>query len=99
MGLVLVSCSEERESVTVEKMDLVESVYSSVILEPEDMYRVNSSVAGYIDDIPHKVGDKVMPGDVLFRIRDVQSASVTSNAKLAYDLAQKNYSGDRSAES
>jgi RND family efflux transporter MFP subunit len=96
ISLVLASCSEERESFTVEKSDLVESVYSSVILEPEGMYRVNSSVAGYIDEIPYKVGDKVLPGDVLFRIRDVQSASVTSNARLAYDLAQKNYSGDRS---
>lgn len=95
-ALAFLSCSDERESIKVEKKDLIESVYSSVVLEPEDMYRINSSVAGYVDEIPFGIGDTIKPGDILFRVRDVQSASVASNARLAYDLAQKNYSGDKS---
>ena len=94
--LLVSSCSDEREFITVEKNDIVESVYSSVVVEPQDLYRVNSVVSGYIDVIPYAVGDKVNANDVLFRIRDVQSSNNSSNAKIAYEQAKKNYSGDLS---
>ena len=94
--LLFSSCSEDRETITVEKSEIVESVYSSVVIEPEDLYKVNSSVSGYIDEIPVKVGDNVITDDVLFVIRDIQSSNNTSNSKLAYDLARKNYTGDLS---
>lgn len=41
---VFTSCSEERESVKVERSEIIESVYSSVVIEPVDMYKVNSLI-------------------------------------------------------
>ena len=96
LGLTVTSCSEDREQLVVKKQQLVEAVYSSVVIEPSELYTVNASVAGYIDEIPVLIGDSVEVNDVLFMIRDVQSNATASNAKLAYDIAQRNYSGDLS---
>lgn len=92
--LLLSSCSEERESHEVKSGDVVESVYSSVSLEPKGMYQVNALIAGHIDEVFVKPGDSVKKGDVLFTIVDVQSSANSENAKLAYELAKKNYSGE-----
>jgi len=93
--LVLYSCSEDRESVQVKTEDIVESVYTSVNIEPETLYEVNSTVSGYIDAVHFEIGDKVTIGDVVFRIRDVQGDNSALNSELAYQLAKKNYSGDQ----
>lgn len=93
----LTGCSEERETITVQEENIIESVYSSVVVEPSFVYKVNSTVSGYISVINFSPGDRVEAGDVVFQIRDVQGDKTTSNAELAYQLAQKNYSGDQSA--
>lgn len=91
------ACSEERESYTVNAETIVESVYSSIVVDPAEMYKVNSTVAGYIDAVNFNKGDHIHAGDILFQIRDVPGDRSTSNAQLAYQLAQKNYLGDQSA--
>jgi len=92
--LLLLSCGEERESLTVQRGDIVEAVYSSVVLEPEEMYKVNSSVPGYIDQITVKVGDTVDAGFPLMYIRDVVAANNASNARLSFEMAERYYSGE-----
>lgn len=96
VSILMVSCSEDRESYTVKAEDVVEAVYSSVTLEPEDMYMVNSSVSGYLGDVFVEQGDTVAIGDVLFIIRDVSSSSNASNAQLSYEQAKYNLVGGRS---
>jgi multidrug efflux pump subunit AcrA (membrane-fusion protein) len=94
LGFLIGACSEDRESVQVKKRDIVESVYSSVVVEPADMYKVNALNSGYIDEILVDIGDTVNFGDVLFAVRDVQSNSTASNAYLALQIARSNYKGD-----
>lgn len=94
LAFVLASCSEERESYSVKSGPIVESVYSSVSLEPKGIYQVNALIAGHIDQVFVQPGDSVHKGDVLFTIVDVQSRANSDNARLAYELAKKNYSGD-----
>lgn len=94
VALLFISCSEERETYEVKAGPIVESVYSSVSLEPKGLYQVNALIAGHIDQVFVKPGDSVKKGDVLFTIVDVQSRANSANAKLAYELAKKNYSGD-----
>lgn len=94
--LVLSACSEERESYQVVTEDIVESVYSSVVVDPAEMYKVNSTVSGYIAEIYFEAGDSIHAGDILFQIRDVPGDKTASNAQLAYQVAQKNYLGDQS---
>lgn len=94
VALLFMSCSEERETYEVKAGPIVESVYSSVSLEPKGLYQVNALIAGHIDQVFVKPGDSVKKGDVLFTIVDVQSRANSANAKLSYELAKKNYSGD-----
>lgn len=92
--LILSSCKEDRETYTVKRSEVVESVYSSVVVEPYEMYKVTSSIAGYLDETLVQVGDTVVAGQTLFYIRDVASSSASANAKIALEIAEKNYKGD-----
>lgn len=94
IGLFVISCSEERITHVVEESDIIESVYSSVVVEPQNMYNVIGSISGYVDVIDVVIGQEISINQQLFRVRDVQSASTTNNARLAYDLAQSNSSGN-----
>lgn len=94
LGFILFACSDERESFEVKSGPVVESVYSSVSLEPKGLYQVNALIAGHIDQVFVQPGDSVHKGDVLFTIVDVQSRANSANAKLAFELAKKNFSGD-----
>jgi HlyD family secretion protein len=92
--LLFSSCKEERESYSVKRSDVVESVYSSVVVEPLEMYKVTSSISGYLDEALIEVGDTVAVGQPLFYIRDISSLNASANAKIAVDIAEKNYKGD-----
>ncbi len=94
--LLFASCGEDREALKVENVDLVEAVYSSVTVQPEDVYTVKSTVSGYLDDILHDEGTGIAKGDLLFVVRDITGNSTEQNARLSYELAQKNFLGDRS---
>lgn len=94
LSFLFFACGEERESLTVKQGDIVESVYSSVVIEPQELYKVNSSVPGYIEVIKVEVGDTVEAGEPLLYIRDVTSVNNASNARLALELAEKNYKGE-----
>lgn len=88
------SCSEERESIEVKRNDIVESVYSSITVEPINMYKVNSLITGFIEEIPLEEGDTVLPGQTLFIVRDIVSKSSSENAKLLVNQAKNNLSGE-----
>ena len=95
LALNLVSCSEERETFTVEKGDIVESVYTSVVVEPDELYKITASIPGYIDEVTVREGDSVYAGQAIFYVRDIASQNNASNARLALDLAEKNYRGEK----
>lgn len=93
LTLFLSSCTADEKNHTVVKMDIMESVYSSVVIEPESMYQVNALNAGYIDELFIQTGDEVKAGQVLFAIRDVVSDANADNARLQFQMAKRNYSG------
>lgn len=92
--IIFSGCSEEREKYTVVEEQIVESVYSSVVIEPQMIYKVNASNVGYLDELNVATGDTVDVGQLLFSIRDIQSANNANNARLAYEMARNNYQGD-----
>ncbi len=96
VGLVLLlfSCSEERESTFPRNTDVVESVYSSVVLEPQGSYKVVSSVPGFIDRFAVIEGGTVeMNGTICFLKNDPAVIS-EQNASLGYDLIRQNLQGE-----
>lgn len=91
---LLFSCSEERESIKPERKEMVEAVYSSILIEPLDVYKVNSSIAGYIDQLLVKEGDNVKEGDLLCVISNKPIQLNQQNAELNYKLLKETYEGE-----
>lgn len=90
------SCKNEENTYTAAKTDITESVYTSVTIEPQSMYKVNALNAGYIDELFVQTGDEVKAGQVLFAIRDIVSDANADNARLQFEMAKRNYSGSMS---
>lgn len=87
------SCGKKRESIHPEYKDMMEAVYSSLTIQPDDEYRVNASIGGYLDQVLVKEGDFVKKGDLMFTISNKPIQLNQENAKLAMDLMRENYSG------
>lgn len=92
--LALYSCSSERETIHAEKKEMVEAVYSSIVLEPDNAYKVNSSITGYIETVNVSEGDAVKKGDVLFVISNQPVKLNQENAALNYELLDDSYKGE-----
>lgn len=87
------ACGKERESTKPSHEELVEAVYSSVVIEPVNAYKVNSSITGYIDEVYFNEGDFVKKGDLLFLISNKPIALNEQNAELNYELLKDSYDG------
>lgn len=90
---LLISCSENKEGITPEYGDLTESVYASVIVEPQDLYNVYPSVAGILDSLQVDEGDVVNEGQVIARIVSQSPRIASENARLNLELAKSKYQG------
>lgn len=90
----LLSCSEDRDSTKPIYKELIEAVYSSVLIEPMEAYKVNASVSGYIEKILVKEGDIVKAGDVLMIISSKPIQLNQQNALLNYELLKDTYVGE-----
>lgn len=91
--LLLISCSEKRESTKPSYQVMVEAVYSSVTIQPNDEYKVNASISGYLDEVKVKEGDIVKLGDVLFVIANKPIQLNQQNAQLAFEFLNDSYQG------
>ena len=95
VSLVLLSaCGEKREESSVTRTDIVEAVYSSVLIKPVNEYKVNASVSGYMSEIRVKEGDEVKAGDVLFVLVNDPAKMTQENARLSYELARQTLEGE-----
>lgn len=90
---ILFACGKKRESIYPEHKDMMEAVYSSLTIQPDDEYKVNASIGGYLDQVLVDEGDFVKKGDLLFVISNKPIQLNQENARLAMDLMQENYSG------
>lgn len=91
--LVSLSCKDNNETIQPRKRDLTESVYSSVIIQPDSLYKVYAIVAGILDKNLVEEGDQVTKGQAIIQIINNTPKLNTQNAKLALDLARENYNG------
>ncbi len=91
--LLLFACQDKRESMQVVRNDLVEAIYSSIIVEPTNVYQVNASVSGYIDELYFNEGDLIKQGDAICLIVNKTSMLNEANAKLSYKQLKDSYTG------
>lgn len=92
--IFLYACSNGRESTKPTHKELVEAVYSSVLIEPENTYKVNASISGYLDQIFVKEGDLIKEGDLLMVISSKPIKISQQNAQLNYELIKDSYLGE-----
>ena len=90
------SCNRNKESTRPTIQDLTESVYSSVIIQPDSLYAVYSSTGGIVNQILVEEGDMVRIGDPLFKVKDSSANLNIENTRIALELAQSNFEGKAS---
>ncbi len=91
--LLILSCGEKQDKIFPERTSLVESVYSSVTVQPDSLYQVYAAVAGILDNNLVEEGDIVKKGTPLLQIINNAPKLNTDNARLNLNLAKENYSG------
>ena len=91
--LTVFTCAKKEEKTLPKEIELIESVYSSAIIQPDSLYQVYAVVSGILDANLVQEGDLVTKNQQLFQIINNTPKLNTENAKFALELAQQNYSG------
>lgn len=94
--LILFSCSKNSDEITPVRSDLVESVYSSVTIQPDSLYKAYATVVGILDRNLVQEGTVVQDGTPLVKLINIKSALSRENAKLTFELAKDNIKGNSS---
>jgi len=92
--LISTSCNKQKKGFKPEYRDVTEAVYSTVTVQPRDVYKVYPQVAGIIEEMLIEEGDEVKKGDVLLRLTDNKSGVNVRSAQLKYEIAKESYSGE-----
>ncbi|MBQ4819695.1 HlyD family efflux transporter periplasmic adaptor subunit [Aquimarina sp. MMG016] len=92
-SVLIVSCNSKEERILPAITDITESVYSSIIIQPDSLYEVHSVVNGILDKNLVEEGDLVTKETPLIQIINNSPKLNTENAKLSLELAKNNYQG------
>ena len=87
------SCSSEAEKIHPTQKSITTSVYSSVIIQPDSLYKAYAMVNGILEKNLVEENTIVSEGTPIIQIINTSALITAENAKLAYNLAQQNYSG------
>lgn len=91
--LIFFSCSKSVEKITPQRTKLVESVYSSVVIQPDSLYKAYTTVIGIVDQNLVEEGDRVEAGAPILQLINIAPELSKENAKLSFQQARSNYSG------
>jgi len=88
------SCSGGEEKILPSVAAITESVYSSITVQPDSLYQVYASVNGILEKNYMEEGDVVKKGDKLLQVINTTPKINEENARLSFELAEKNLSGN-----
>lgn len=91
----LFSCKQKKETTSVRKGKITESVYASGYVKARNQYQVFAASSGILQETLVEEGDTVQLGDVLFRVANPVNKYNEENARLASQLAEANLSSDK----
>lgn len=92
LAFLFFSCNKKNESTFPLKKDIVQTVYASGKVYPENVYNVYSKLPGYVSKIFVNVGDTVYAGQTLLSIKSEVSEKNMEMAKNQLKLATVNIS-------
>jgi HlyD family secretion protein len=90
---LFVSSCKQAEHITPQRINMTESIYSSVIIQPDSLYQVYAIISGILEKTFVEEGQLVTKNQALFKVTNTAPELNVQNAKLALDLATDNYSG------
>lgn len=88
------SCKSKEDNIYPEYKTLTESVYASIMIQPDSSYQAYASVAGILERNFVEEGDLVIKNQTLLQINNSVPQVTIENAKLSLQLAQQNYTGE-----
>ena len=91
------SCGEQQQSSKPLLQSINESVYASVVVQPEEIYDLHAASPGTIERMNIEEGDRVTAGNVLVEIRAIDPKLNLESSRLQYDLARDQIRGDATA--
>ena len=93
---ILSACSNHREEIKPSKSDLVESVYSSVTIQPDSLYKAYATVVAIMERNLVEEGTLIKEGTPLVKLINIKPLLTKENAKLTFELAQDYNRGNSS---
>ena len=93
ISFLFLSCSKQEDKILPLERELIESVYSSVIIQPDSLYQVYSIVSGIIDQNLVEEGAIIKKKQALIQIINNTPLLNTENSRLALTFAKENYQG------
>ena len=93
VSLAFTSCGESSEEQKPSVENITESIYASVIVEPDHFYEAFSVVTGIVDTVLVEEGDSVKLGEVILKIKNKAPELNAENAKVQLELARQNAQG------
>lgn len=88
--LLTSGCKDQQDTITATNSPLTESVYSSIIIQPENAYEVYASVNGILDQIMVEEGSLVSRGTIMFKIKNTAPQLNVQNARVNLEQAKLN---------
>ncbi len=92
-SVILLSCSSSEDKVRPALHPITESVYSSVTIQPDSLYKAYASVGGLLETNFIEEGSSVTKGMALMQVINSNPKINAENARLSLELAKKNFSG------
>lgn len=94
MGLfLLLGCGGNDGRIRPEYRPIVESVYASVKVQPDSLYRAYALVQGMVDANKVEEGQLVFPNQPLVKLINTNPELQAETARLNYELAREQYQG------
>ncbi|MCF8276392.1 MAG: efflux RND transporter periplasmic adaptor subunit [Flavobacteriales bacterium] len=91
------SCQSKQEKIKPQYKALVESVYASTTVEPDDLYEVYPTASGVLVKVFIEEGDTVSINQLLAEVEADEPTINAENAALKKSLSEESYSGAASA--
>ena len=92
-GIIFSACEQSNDKILPEHRQLTESVYSSVVIQPDSLYQAFAMVSGILEHNLVEEGELVSTNQSIAEIKNETPKLNTQNARLSLELARENYSG------
>ncbi len=92
-----ISCSHKKDEISPEYRSITESVYTSIIIQPDSLYQVYASVAGILEKNFVEEHNLIVKGNAILQVVNNTPKLNTENTRLFLQQAKENYNGTTSA--